>query len=150
MSLQEKKALFNLITTVLIMGGYIFYTFELHGEENLARVNDIQFWGEFMLVMVGVTIVLKIVSYIVFSIFMKSIHKNEDLEFMDDYDKQIEMRSDHNSNYLFMISFVFAMVPIAMGRPVSYMFIILLSGGFSSGILSDILKLYYYKKGIKL
>ena len=150
MSIQEKKAVFNLITTILIMGGYVFYTFSMHGDENLPHINEIQFWGEFMLVMMGVTIVLKIITYIIFSVIIKYYHMDEDLEFMDDYDKQIEMRSDRNSNYLFMIGFICSMIPIAMGKPVSSMFIILLAGGFASGVLSDLLKLYYYRKGINL
>lgn len=150
MSIQEKKAVFNLITTILFMGGYIYYTFGINGNESLPKINEIQFWGEFMLVMMGVTIVLKIVAHILFSIIMASRHKDEDLEFMDDYDKQIEMRSDRNSNYIFIIGFITSMIPIAMGKPVYYMFIILLAGGFISGIFSDLLKLRYYKKGIKL
>jgi len=150
MSIQEKKAVFNLITTIVFMGGYIFYTFGIHGDESLPRINEIQFWGEFMLVMMGVTIVLKIAAHILFSIVMTSRHKDEDLEFMDDYDKQIEMRSDRNSNYIFIIGFISSMIPIAMGKPVYYMFITLLAGGFISGIVSDLFKLRYYKKGIKL
>lgn len=148
MSIQEKKAVFNLITTILFMGGYVYYVFGMHGEENLPQINNLQFWGVFMLTMMGVTIVLKIVSYILFTIVMKGMHKDEDLEFTDDYDKQIEMRSDRNSNHVFMLGFIVCFIPLAMGKPASYMFLTLLSFGFVSGILSDLWKLYYYRKGI--
>ncbi len=147
MSLQVKKALFNLITTVLIMIGYVVYTFGIHGDINLPHIEELQFWGKFMLVMMGVTISLKILSYLIFYGIMKTIHKDEDLEFMDDYDKQIELRSTRNSSHFFMIGFVGSLIPIAMGYPVHYMFITLLSFGFASGVIDDLSKLYYYKNG---
>ncbi|MCR9173567.1 MAG: hypothetical protein NXI10_13785 [bacterium] len=148
MSIQEKKAVFNLITTILFMGGYVLYTFGIYGDINLPRINEPEFWGEFMLVMMGVTIVLKIISYIIFYAVMTQINKEEDPEFEDDYDKLIEMRSDRNSHHLFMLGFIGSLIPLAMGYSIANMFIILLSAGLISGIVSDLSKLYYYKKGI--
>ncbi len=148
MSIQEKKAVFNLITTIAFMGGYILYTFGIYGDINIPQINTPSFWGEFMLIMMGVTIVLKIVSYIIFYLIMKQLHKDEDPEFEDDYDKQIEMRSDRNSHHLFMLGFIGSLIPLAMHQSIANMFIILLSAGLISSIVSDLSKLYYYKKGI--
>ncbi|PWL24369.1 MAG: hypothetical protein DCO96_14140 [Fluviicola sp. XM-24bin1] len=148
MSIQEKKAVFNLITTILFMGGYVLYTFGIYADINVPQIHDPSFWGEFMLVMMGVTIVLKIVSYIIFYMIMSQVHKDEDPEFEDDYDKQIEMRSDRNSHHLFMLGFIGSLIPLAMGQSISNMFIILLSAGLLSSIVSDLSKLYYYKNGI--
>lgn len=148
MSIQEKKAVFNLITTILFMGGYVLYTFGIHGSTNIPQIHDPSFWGEFMLIMMGVTIVLKIVSYIIFYMIISQVHKDEDPEFEDDYDKQIEMRSDRNSHHLFMLGFIGSLIPLAMGYSISNMFITLLSAGLISSIVSDLSKLYYYNKGI--
>ncbi|GAB5415933.1 MAG: hypothetical protein Crog4KO_07140 [Crocinitomicaceae bacterium] len=148
MSTQEKKAVFNLITTIAFMGGYVFYTFGIYGDINIPQIDTPSFWGEFMLIMMGVTIVLKIVSYIIFYSIMTQLNKDEDLEFEDDYDKQIEMRSDRNSHHLFMLGFIGSLIPLAMGQSIANMFIILLSAGLISSIVSDLSKLYYYKKGI--
>ena len=148
MSLQEKKAIFNIFSSILIMGGYVYYTFGIHSAENLPLQNDVQFWGEFVLTFIIVTIVLKIIVHIIFHIILKGIHKDEDLDFMDEYDKLIEMKSDRNGNYFFIIGFICSMIPIAMGEPVYYMFIIMLSSGFIGGTLGDIWKIYYYRKGI--
>lgn len=148
MSIQEKKAVFNLITTILFMGGYVFYTFGIYGDINLPQIHDASFWGKFMLIMMGVTIVLKIVSYIIFYLIMNQIHKDEDPEFEDDYDKLIEMRSDRNSHHLFMLGFILSLIPLAMGQSISNMFIILLTAGLISSLVSDLSKLYFYKKGI--
>ncbi len=148
MSVQEKKAVFGIISTILIMGGYVFYTFGINGAENMERINDPQFWGEFMLVMMGVTIVLKIIGYIFFHIYLKATHEEEDPEFMDEYDKRIEMRSGRNSNHVFILGFVCSWIPLAMDKPISFMFVILLVSGVLSGVLEDAWKLYYYKKGL--
>lgn len=148
MSLQEKKAIFNIISSILIIGGYVFYTFGIHGDINLPLQNDVQFWAEFILTFMVVTIVLKIIAHIIFSIVLAGIHKGEELDFMDDYDKLIEMKSDRNGNYFFIIGFITSFIPVAMGEPVYYMFIIMLTSGFVGGTLGDLWKLYYYKRGI--
>ena len=148
MSIQEKKAVYNLVTTIAFMGGYVFYTFGIHSETNIPQINDPSFWGEFMLIMMGVTIVLKIVSYIIFFMILKQVHKDEDPEFEDDYDKLIEMRSDRNSHHLFMLGFIASLIPLAMDKSIAYMFIILLTSGLISSIASDLSKLYFYKQGI--
>lgn len=148
MSLQEKKAWFGLVTTILFMGGYVLYTFGIQGEKNLPQVDELKFWGTFMLTMMGVLIALKIAAFILFAIVMKGVHKDEDLDFMDDYDKQIEMRSDRNGNHIFLIGFICCFIPLAMEMSIAYMFVILLSFGFISGVISDASKLYYYKNGI--
>ncbi len=148
MSLQEKKAIFNIISSILIMGGYVYYTFGIHADENLPLQNDVQFWAQFILTFMVVTIILKIIAHIIFSIVLAGIHKDEDLDFMDDYDKLIEMKSDRNGNYFFIIGFICSFIPVAMGEPVYYMFIIMLTSGFIGGTLGDLWKIYYYKRGI--
>lgn len=149
MSLPVKKALYNLFTTILIMGGYVYYMFQYKGDTNIPLIDDLQFWGRFMLIMIGVTVVSKIVLMILFAIY-RGIRYGEDenIDFMDERDKLIEMKSDRNGNYLFMIGLVLSFVPLAMGHPIHYFFIILFTSGILSGILGDLLKIYYYNRGV--
>lgn len=148
MSLQEKKAVFNIFSSLFIIGGYIFYVFGLHGSENLPLQDNVQFWAKFILTFIGVTIALKIIVHILFTIILKAAHKDEEIDFEDEYDKQIEMRSDRNGNYFFILGFICSFIPVAMGKPVYWMFIIMLISGFVGGTLGDIWKLYYYKRGL--
>lgn len=148
MSIQEKKAIFGMISTLLIMGGYVFYTFGLNAEYSNEKINDPQFWGNFMLIMVGVSIGLKIIGHIIFHLYLVAAHREENPDFLDEYDKQIEMRSERNSHYVFLVGFMASWIPLAMGEPISVMFIILLISGTISGVLDDAWKLYYYKKGL--
>jgi hypothetical protein len=148
MSIQEKKAVFNIISSVLIIGGYLYYTFGIHASENLPLQNDVQFWAQFILTFMVVTIVLKIIIHIFFHIYLTVAHKDEDIEFEDEYDKRIEMKSDRNGNYFFILGFVCSFIPVAMGEPVYWMFMIMLFSGFVGGTLGDVWKLYYYRKGL--
>ena len=148
MSLQEKKAIFNIISSTLIMGGYVYYTFVMHAAENMPQINDLQFWGEFTLTMIIVTIVLKIIVHIIFHVIYSMVTKEQDLDFMDELDKKVELKSDRNGNYIFILGFICSMIPIAMGEPIYYMFIIMLSSGFVGGTLGDLWKIYYYRRGI--
>lgn len=148
MSIQEKKAVFNIVSSILIIAGYIYYTFVMNAADNLPLHTDAKFWALFTLKFMGITIGVKIIFHIIFHIILKGIHKEEDPDFMDEYDKTIEMKSERNGNYFFFIGFVLAMIPVATDKPIYYMFIILLSGGFIAGTLGDVWKLYYYKKGL--
>ncbi len=148
MSIQEKKAVFGIVSTILIMGGYVLYAFGIHGDENLKRINDPQFWGEFMLIMMGVSIVLKIIGYIIFHLYLRATHQDEDPDFVDEYDKRIEMKSGRNSNHIFILGFICSWIPLAMDKPISFMFVTLLISGVTAGILEDAWKLYYYKRGL--
>lgn len=149
MNLPIQKAVYDLFTTILIMGGYVYYVFGIHGEKNLEQIDQLQFWGKFVLIMIAVMMVAKIVLMIIFHIIQAIRYgKDEELDMVDERDKLIEMKSDRNGNYLFMIGLMGAMIPIAMGYPVQYFFIILISSGMMAGILGDLFKIYYYRKGI--
>ena len=148
MSLQEKKAIFNIITSLLIVGGFVYYTFGLHAAENLPLQDDVQFWAKFMLTFMVVTIVFKIAIHIIFHIFLAATHKDEEIDFEDEYDKRIEMQSDRNGNYFFIVGFICSFIPVAMGEPVYWMFIIMLISGMVGGTLGDVWKIYYYRRGL--
>ena len=151
MSIQVQKAVFNFVTTILLIGGYLFYVFGIQGDVNLSKVLDIQFWGIFILKLTVLMVVAKIILFILFAIFKKVKNRNmdeEDLEFMDERDKLIEMKSDRYSHWIAMIGFMVSMIPVSMGYSVQYMFITILIFGFVSALMSDVWKVYFYKKGI--
>jgi len=151
MAIAVQKAVFNLVTTVLLMGGYMFYIFGIYGDLYFPQAAEIQFWGSFILKLAGVMVVAKIVLFILFAIFraLKNEHEDkESLDFMDERDKLIEMKSERYSNWVSMVGFIASMIPISMGYAVQYMFITLLSFGFVSGVMSEVWKIYFYKKGV--
>jgi hypothetical protein len=151
MSIQVQKAVFNFVTTILLIGGYLFYVFGVQGDVNLSQVLNIQFWGVFILKLTVLMVVAKIILFILFAIFKKVKNRNmdeEDLEFIDERDKLIEMKSDRYSHWIAMLGFMVSMIPISMGYSVQYMFITILIFGFVSALMSDVWKIYFYKKGV--
>jgi len=151
MSIQVQKTVFNFVTTILLMVGYLFYVFGSQGAVNLSKVLDFQFWGIFILKLTVLMVVAKIILFILFAIFKKVKNRNmdeEDLEFTDERDKLIEMKSDRYSHWIAMFGFMVSMIPVSMGYSVQYMFITILIFGFVSALMSDVWKIYFYKKGI--
>lgn len=151
MIIQVQKAVFNFVTTILLMGGYLFYVFGIQGDINLPKVLDIQFWGVFIIELTVLMVLAKIILFILFSIFKKVKNRNkyeEDLSFIDERDKLIEMKSDRYSHWITILGFIASMIPISMGYPVQYMFITILSFGFVSSVMSDVWKIYFYNKGL--
>lgn len=151
MSIHEKKALFNIFSDLLIFGGYSYYIFEMNAAENLPLINEITFWAKFILIMIPVIIVAKIGIHIAFSILKGIATRGEgDLEpsMVDERDKLIELKSNRNSSWLFAFGFLMAMVGVLMENELHMMFVIIISSGVVSGIIGELSKFYYYRKGI--
>ena len=103
MSIQVQKSIFNLITTILSIGVYLFYVFGINGDIYIPKMTEIQFWGSFILIMTGVLIVAKIILFILFAIFKAMVGNRKDVEdlgFVDERDKLIETKSDRNSHWI--------------------------------------------------
>jgi hypothetical protein len=147
MSIQEKKALINMFSSLLIMGSYIYYIFIFNGDESMSHVNDLQWWGKTLLIYMPVVIVSKIIIHIVFTIINKVAAKEDDPGFADEFDKLIELKSDRNGNYFFITGFISSMVFIALGYPLYVMFLSIFLGGLVSDVSSELWKFYFYRKG---
>ena len=151
MSIQVQKAVFNLATTILIVGGYLFYIFGIHGDVFLSKVMSLQFWGVFILKFTVVMVAAKVILFILFFLF-KRIKSNgrdeESLDFLDERDKLIEIKSDRYSYWISSVGFIISMVPIAMGYSVDYMFSIILVFGIVSTVMHDVWKIYFYNKSV--
>lgn len=149
MSLQEKKALVNILSSILVMGGYIYYTFGIHGIENMAHIEELKFWARFVLVLIPVSIVSKIAIYILFTIIHAVITRKKDPELVDEFDKLVELKSMRNGSFIFIIGFFLSMVAVVYDKPVSFMFIVLLSFGFAGDLFGELCKIYFYRRGIR-
>lgn len=125
--------------------------FGIQGDVNLPQVLEIQFWGRFILQMTVVMVVAKIILFILFAIFKKVKNQKideEDLDFMDERDRLIEMKADRYSHWIAMVGFIVSMIPLSMGYGVQYMFITILIFGFVSAMMSDVWKMYFYNRGV--
>ena len=148
MDIKEKQILVTIITMVLILAGYSLYVYQKHIAPDVSIVNDFQFWGKTFLILIPVTIVSQIIIHIVFAIINKIV-TNEDMTTMnDERDKLIELKSIRISHWIFTAGFLLSMVTLVLEMPPYVMFITLIASGFLSGIVSEIAKLYFYRKGV--
>jgi hypothetical protein len=147
MEQKEKSILVSLISSILILGFYALYVYKKFVAGNPEILNDFSFWGKAFLILIPVTIVAQIIIQIVFAIIHK-VTTNEDLSMMDDErDKLIELKAIKISHWVFITGFLLAMGSQAISMPAYTMFVLLISSGFASSIISDIARIYFYRRG---
>ncbi|NJK94742.1 MAG: hypothetical protein HC905_07325 [Bacteroidales bacterium] len=144
---KEKQILVTIITLIVIFAGYALYVYQKHIEPDISILNNFQFWGKTFLIFIPVAIVSQIIIHIVFAIINKIV-TNEDMPTInDERDKLIELKSIRISHWIFTFGFLLSMVTLVLEMPPYVMFITLITSGFISGIVSEIAKLYFYRKG---
>jgi len=144
---KEKQILVTVISLILILACYSLYVYNKYIAENFSIINDFKFWGKTFLILIPVTIVSQIVIHIVFAIINKIV-TNEDMPTLsDERDKLIDLKAIRISHWVFTTGFLLSMVSQVIGMPPWAMFITLVASGFVSGIVSEIAKIYFYRKG---
>jgi hypothetical protein len=144
---KEKQIIVSAISSVLILGFYSVYVYHKYMAGNIGLLNDFRFWGKAFLILIPVTIVAQITIHIVFAIINKIV-TNEDMPTIsDERDKLIELKAIRISHLIFTIGFMLAMGSQAIGMQPWIMFVSLIFSGFTAAIVSEITKIYYYRKG---
>lgn len=145
---KEKQIIVTAVSLVLIFTVYSIYVYNKYIADNLVILNDFKFWGKTFLILIPVTIVLQIIIHIVFYIINKII-TNEDIpNISDERDKLVDLKALRISHWIFTMGFLFSMIALAIGMPPYVMFLTLIASGFISGIVSEIAKIYFYRKGV--
>jgi hypothetical protein len=148
MSYQEKRSIVSMLSTILITAAYFFYI--LHGVRigSLDPANVFRFWGWVILILIPVSIVARIIIYIVFSIVHTMATKECDPPFNDERDKLIGLKATRNAHWVFVVGFLLAMVSQVAGMAPSVMFMVLIGFGFVSDLAGEISQLYFYRQGV--
>ena len=147
MSYHERRAIVSIISTILINATYFGYMSQRYPDASDFSPEVFQFWGQAILILIPVSVVAKIIITIVFSIINTVATNEGEPSFMDERDKVIELKSVRIGLYLFALGFIAAMAAVALKQPPATMFIILLSGGLLSDVISDFAQFYYYRRG---
>ena len=148
MDLKEKRILVSLIASVLIFAIYALYIYGKRVAGNVEIINDFHFWGKSFLILIPIAIVTQIVIQIVFAIITK-ITTGEDCDpIEDERDKLIELKAIKISHYLFITGFALAMGSLTLRMQPWVMFVVLISSGFIASIVGEIVRLYFYRRGV--
>jgi uncharacterized membrane protein len=147
MSYHERRSLANLVSTLLITILYCAFMARRYPQADAYAPEIFRFWGTFFLLLIPVSIVLKILSLILFTILNAVATREEELPITDERDRSIELRASRNSLWVFVIGFILAMASLAVDVPPAGMFVILVCAGVVSEVVSEISQFYYYRRG---
>ncbi len=149
MSIQEKRAVVSIVTTVITFVVYYIFIIRLYQGEDHTITEQLKFWGASILILLPIMIVSKIVMYIMFSIINTIITRQKEEQFLtDEYGRLIESRATKNFHCVFMLGFFASMGSLAFGMPLLIMFNILLASVLIGLVTLDLSSIYYLRKGI--
>lgn len=148
MSYQEKQNVVNIISGLLLTLVYGLIIYQQHKAGRFDLTQDISKWGVIFLIFMAVSIIGRIIIYIIFHIINAIATREEELPVTDERDKLIKLKSTRNSYHAFSLSFIFAFVFLALGMPFYWMFIVFIASGLIAEIIDNSSQIYYYRKGI--
>jgi hypothetical protein len=152
MSKQETKAIvFNAISLLtFIIYGVIIYNGYQNG--NYDTENLFQFYARVILLYIPITIVVRIVSAILYEILfaIKTEIKGEEPEFdvEDERQKLIELKTMRISMVFFVFGFILGLVFLALGYSAHYFFLITILFGVLSELGETALSIHYNRRGV--
>ncbi len=148
MSYPEKESIINIFSGLLITSIFSWIIYQRHLNGNFDLTTDFKTWGVIFLIFMGVSIVARIIIYIIFHIINTIATQETDLPVTDERDKLIKLKATRNSHYAFMLSFIFGFILLAVGWPVYTLFIVFVVSGLISEIVENGSQLYYYRRGV--
>lgn len=148
MSYQEKRTIVSIISGLLIFGIYSAYIYSTYPEQFHGPEVDFKFWGKAFLILLPVTIVARIIIFIIFGIVNKVAWNEDGPCFEDERDKLIELKATRNGYYVFMLGFMLAMGSLLMDWPPYSMFLVFAFSGVIAELVSGFSSLHFYRRGI--
>jgi len=148
MSYREKENVINIFSALIITGLFAWYVYQRHAVGMINLTDDFQAWGKLFLIFAAVSIVARIVIYVVFHIINAISTREEDIPKEDERDKLIKLKATRNSHYTFSIGFMGAIIGLAIGMPVYGLFIVFVISGVISELIDNGSQIYYYRKGV--
>ncbi len=148
MSYREKENIVNIFSSILITPVYAWIIYLKQQAGTIDLTDDFQKWGIIFLIFAGVSIVARIIIYIIFHIINAIATREEKIPAEDERDKLIKLKATRNSSYSFSIGFFMAIIALAMGMPSYWLFILFVISGVISELIDNGSQMYYYRKGV--
>jgi uncharacterized membrane protein len=148
MTYREKESLLNIFSGILITTIFAWMVYQRHLNDSIDLTSDYKTWGIIFLIFIGVSIVARIIIYIIFHIINAIATREDKIPAEDERDKLVKLKSTRNSHYVFSGGFVMSIIALAIGMPVYGIFIAFVISGLLSEIVENVSQIYYYRKGI--
>jgi hypothetical protein len=144
---KEKQIIVSLIGSLLVLGLYSLYVYRNYIMTNPGIINDFSFWGKAFIILIPVAVIAQIIIHIIFIIINKIVADEDFVDLSDERDKLIELKTIRISHWIFLTGFMLAMGSQALKMEPWVMFIILIFSGFAASIISEIVKIFFYRRG---
>ena len=148
MSYREKENMVNILSSILITAVYAWIIYQKQLAGTIDLTDDFQKWGIVFLIFAGVSIVARIIIYIIFHIINAIATREEKIPAEDERDKLIKLKATRNSSYSFSVGFFIAIMALAIGMPSYWLFILFVISGVISELIDNGSQMYYYRKGV--
>ena len=148
MSYREKESILNIFSGIVITVIFAWIVYQRHLAGKFDLTEDFSKWGVIFLIFIGVSIVSRIIIYIIFHIINAIATREDDIPVEDERDQLIKLKATRNSHYIFSGGFVLSIIGLALGMPVYWIFIAFVISGLLSEIVENGSQLYYYRKGV--
>lgn len=150
MSFQEKNIAVSLVNFSLILSFYLFRLWQLIRSDRFEPNQIFRLWVIIIVAAIVVTIVATILTQIgagiIEAIKTKTVPVIEDIT--DERDKLIDLKGTKTTYTLSSIGTFLAMLTFALGQPPLVMFTLLILVGLLAQIVGDIVRLYFYRRGV--
>lgn len=148
MTYQENKSIVNIISSILITTIYALIIYRWHMDGRFDLTTDYSKWGIIFLAFIGISVVARIIIYIIFHIINAIATREEDVPVEDERDKLISLKATRISYYVFIGGFSLSFVSLTIGMPVYGLIIAFFACGFLGEMAENISQIIYYRKGI--
>lgn len=147
MSYQEKENIVNIFSGIVVAAIMGWAVWQRHMEGQFDLTEDFRAWGIIFLVFMGISIVARIIIYIIFHIINAIATREENIPIEDERIKLIKLKGTRNSHYAFSGGFVLSIVGLALGMQVFWIFVFFIISGLFSEIIDNVTQLYFHRKG---
>jgi hypothetical protein len=151
MTYRETNISVSLTSSLLVMGYYLVNWIQMYQEEGLNSGVIFRLWA----IVIVATIILNILGNILTNIVLSIIHaiktqSNKEPRFVEDErDKLIGLKGTQAAYIAFSIGVFLAMLSFVFGQPPLVMFSLIIFFSITAEIVSDILQLSFYRRGVQ-
>jgi hypothetical protein len=153
MSYQQKSVFASIVNTVLILSAYWIYVLNKYQQEGQALAENLKFWGATILIFIVIAVLVRVVLEIVLNVINAATatinaREMEEPGFVDERDKQIELKGERIAYIFVGIGFVLSMLSLVLGKPAFVMINIQFTAFFIADLIGSFSQLYYYRRGV--
>jgi hypothetical protein len=148
MSYQERRALVSLLCTLLIPPVYARYALSGLPAGDPYAPEVLRFWGNFFVGLIVISVGVRVVITIVFSIVNTVFTRQVEPDITDERDRLVELKAMRNGQYIFSLGFIGAMVALAAGGTPSAMFALLIVAGVFASAVDELSQFWFYRRGV--